>query len=936
MLADALGEVARGLENIEFACGIPHLLKGGYSEQASTGVDVYSIRQPLGVVAGITPFNFPAMVPMWMFANALACGNTFVLKPSEKDPSASLFLAELLAAGGPARRRASIAPTACCSTARRPARAVLPGTAEEVPASCGRAATRGRAVGRARRGHRALGRRAAGRGRRADRPLADEADPRDRPRQRARRASSRASRTRACPPRSAPALLLPARPVEPDRLLDRRQRRRELRRRALLQVRLHDQLRDRAGGRAARRRAGRARRHGARRARLRPARRVRRLGGHARRRHEDLAAGRARRPRRSGRWSRSSTTPRAAGEAVSRDRRRRGIVPGRDRDDGRARDRGRRADGAGAGYPARRAARRCWSSSTAPQRRVRGALRRGRRDLRAQRRPTTCASPATRPSAQLFWKTRKAAFAAMGRISPNYFVQDGVIPRTKLPEVLERIDALAERVRADAWPTSSTPATATCTRSSATTARVEGEAERAEELAGPDHRRLPGRRRLDHRRARRRRRQEDATCRRCSPRPTSTRSSACAARSTPHGLANPGKVMPTPRLCGEVPGPVPRAPARGGRPGGAVLMAARRDERAGSVEEAAAMLAPRRRGRTVRIAAAAPSRLGRRRVEPTSSCRHRAAWTGSSSTTSATSPRSLEAGVPLARRAGGVRRRRPDARAGPAAEPGDGAPTIGGVVATGRLRPAAPPLRRRARPRASASRWCSRDGTIAQAGGKVIKNVAGYDLAKLFAGSFGTLGLILDGQRAAAPAAARAGHGRRAATTIPARWPRAAAAARRTRRWRPSALDVALGRRAAARLLARFAGRDARGARRRRGARCAGRAWPTSTVDGRRRPLWAAPARRPARARRRVVAGLGPPDRPRRACSRAARAAAARSSAAPRSASRWIALAPDALVGGAARAAAGARACRVVLDAPGRAARAPSTRGAPSPARAAS
>ncbi|MFV0306884.1 MAG: CoA-acylating methylmalonate-semialdehyde dehydrogenase, partial [Desertimonas sp.] len=100
VLSDALGEVARGLENIEFACGIPHLLKGGYSEQASTSVDVYSIRQPLGVVAGITPFNFPAMVPMWMFANALACGNTFVLKPSEKDPSASLLMAELLAKAG--------------------------------------------------------------------------------------------------------------------------------------------------------------------------------------------------------------------------------------------------------------------------------------------------------------------------------------------------------------------------------------------------------------------------------------------------------------------------------------------------------------------------------------------------------------------------------------------------------------------------------------------------------------------------------------------------------------------------------------------------------------------------------------------------------------------------------------------------------------------
>jgi malonate-semialdehyde dehydrogenase (acetylating)/methylmalonate-semialdehyde dehydrogenase len=98
--SDALGEVARGLENIEFACGVPNLLKGGYSEQVSTGVDVYQLRQPLGVVAGITPFNFPAMVPMWMFANAIACGNTFILKPSEKDPSASIFIAELLHEAG--------------------------------------------------------------------------------------------------------------------------------------------------------------------------------------------------------------------------------------------------------------------------------------------------------------------------------------------------------------------------------------------------------------------------------------------------------------------------------------------------------------------------------------------------------------------------------------------------------------------------------------------------------------------------------------------------------------------------------------------------------------------------------------------------------------------------------------------------------------------
>ena len=99
-IADALGEVARGLENVEFACGVPNMMKGGYSEQASKGVDVYSIRQPLGVVAGITPFNFPAMVPLWMLSNAIACGNAFLLKPSEKVPSASILLAELAKEAG--------------------------------------------------------------------------------------------------------------------------------------------------------------------------------------------------------------------------------------------------------------------------------------------------------------------------------------------------------------------------------------------------------------------------------------------------------------------------------------------------------------------------------------------------------------------------------------------------------------------------------------------------------------------------------------------------------------------------------------------------------------------------------------------------------------------------------------------------------------------
>lgn len=100
VLDDARGEVGRGLENIEYACGLAELLKGGYSNMASTDIDVYSVREPLGVVAGITPFNFPAMVPLWMLPNAVACGNTFIMKPSERDPSAPMFVAELFHEAG--------------------------------------------------------------------------------------------------------------------------------------------------------------------------------------------------------------------------------------------------------------------------------------------------------------------------------------------------------------------------------------------------------------------------------------------------------------------------------------------------------------------------------------------------------------------------------------------------------------------------------------------------------------------------------------------------------------------------------------------------------------------------------------------------------------------------------------------------------------------
>src|SRR5690606_28965889 len=100
VLSDAAGEVQRGMEVVEFATAAPHLLKGDVTENVGTRVDSYSLRQPLGIVAGITPFNFPAMVPVWMFPVALACGNCFVLRPAERDPSASLLIAEWLSEAG--------------------------------------------------------------------------------------------------------------------------------------------------------------------------------------------------------------------------------------------------------------------------------------------------------------------------------------------------------------------------------------------------------------------------------------------------------------------------------------------------------------------------------------------------------------------------------------------------------------------------------------------------------------------------------------------------------------------------------------------------------------------------------------------------------------------------------------------------------------------
>ena len=102
VFADAKGDIQRGVEVVEFACGIPHLMKGEYTEGAGPGIDLYSMRQPLGVVAGITPFNFPAMIPLWKCAPAIACGNAFILKPSERDPSVPMRIAELFLEGRPA------------------------------------------------------------------------------------------------------------------------------------------------------------------------------------------------------------------------------------------------------------------------------------------------------------------------------------------------------------------------------------------------------------------------------------------------------------------------------------------------------------------------------------------------------------------------------------------------------------------------------------------------------------------------------------------------------------------------------------------------------------------------------------------------------------------------------------------------------------------
>ena len=258
------------------------------------------------------------------------------------------------------------------------------------------------------------------------------------------------------------------------------------------------------------------------------------------------------------RSSRSSTPPVEAGEAVSAIVQA-GIVPGRDRDDGRGDDRRQPSRWP---TPATRSGRGAalLVELDGAERRVRGAA-----STRSSAICGECGSDDVRVSRDeaeraLFWKTRKAAFPAMGRISPNYFVQDGVIPRTKLPEVLDRDRGARRRVRPAPSPTSSTPATATCTRWSATTAAIEGEADAGRGAVRP---------------------RSSTSCLDAGGSITGEHGVGVDKRKhmpkmfaeadldafqrlrcafDPAGLANPGKVMPTPRLCGEVPGPYRQHP----------------------------------------------------------------------------------------------------------------------------------------------------------------------------------------------------------------------------------------------------------------------------------------------------------------------------------------------------------------------------------------
>ena len=404
----------------------------------------------------------------------------------------------------------------------------------------------------------------------------------------------------------------------------------------------------------------------------------------------------------------------------------------------------------------------------------------------------------------------------MGRISPNYFVQDGVIPRTELPEVLRAHRRARRGVRADRRQRlprrRRQPAPARLLRRRAS----EGEAERAEELAGliidaclDAGGSITGEHGVGVDK------KQHMPKMFAEPDLDAFQRLRCAF--DPAGLANPGKVMPTPRLCGEVPGPVPAAPARGGRAGGAVLSGLRdRDQRA-----------PARRGRRAllrRCATTATRPPGRRRARsrwggPVRRPRCELATGGAGPDPRAQRGR-LHRGARGRRAARGRRRRafaeaRPDAGARPAAR-------------RGRRRDDRRDRRDRAtRARCATATAASRDlvvgmtvvladGTVAKSGGKVIKNVAGYDLAKLFAGSFGTLGLIARVAVRLHPLPdTRRDRGRVETDDPEASRPRPPPRSPRTRS-RPTALDVELGRAARAPCSSRFGGARPRANRPRR------------------------------------------------------------------------------------------------------------------------